>query len=233
MNYREPLTKNEIREHAAHYENSNPAVYCGTYAKYNNGSLYGMWIDLSTFENYHDFMEFCNRLHANEAEPELMFQDYEHYPEQWYCEGCMGEATFDKIKEYANLSEERREAYEAYLSNWDEGTLEDFEERYEGKYESPEDFAEYLCEECGYFKNLPQWLQCCIDYSAVWRSLDTGGARSIPVAIIRRSMAISSEHEQSGATRFSFGLRPADLTAGLFSTPEDVVLLHRLRQMTR
>ena len=77
MNYREPLTKNEIREHAAHYENSNPAVYCGTYAKYNNGSLYGMWIDLSTFENYHDFMEFCNRLHANEAEPELMFQDYE------------------------------------------------------------------------------------------------------------------------------------------------------------
>ena len=28
MNYREPLTKNEIREHAAHYENSNPAVYC-------------------------------------------------------------------------------------------------------------------------------------------------------------------------------------------------------------
>ena len=64
MNYREPLTKNEIREHAAHYENSNPAVYCGTYAKYNNGSLYGMWIDLSTFENYHDFMEFCNRLHA-------------------------------------------------------------------------------------------------------------------------------------------------------------------------
>ena len=65
--------------------------------------------------------------------------------------------------------------YEAYLSYWDEGTLEDFEERYEGKYNSPEDFAEYLCEECGYFKNLPQWLQCCIDYSAVWRNLDTGG----------------------------------------------------------
>ena len=119
MNYREPLTKNEIREHAAHYENSNPAVYCGTYAKYNNGSLYGMWIDLSTFENYHDFMEFCNRLHANEAEPELMFQDYEHYPEQWYCEGCMGESTFDKIKAYAELSEEKREAYEAYLTYWD------------------------------------------------------------------------------------------------------------------
>ena len=151
MNYREPLTKNEIREHAAHYENSNPAVYCGTYAKYNNGSLYGMWIDLSTFETCHDFMEFCSRLHADEQDAELMFQDYEHFPSQWYCEGCMGESTFDKIKEYAALSEERREAYEAYLGYWDEGTLEDFEERYEGKWNSAEDFAENLCEECGYF----------------------------------------------------------------------------------
>ena len=175
MYYREPLTKEEIRAHAAHYENSNPAVYCGTYAKYNNGSLYGMWIDLSTFEEYADFIKFCSRLHADEADAELMFQDYEHYPSQWYHESCMGAETFERIKEYANLSEEKREAYEAYLSNWDEGTLEDFEERYEGTYESPEDFAEYLCEECGYFKNLPQWLQCCIDYSAVWRSLDTGG----------------------------------------------------------
>ena len=119
MNYREPLTKNEIREHAAHYENSNPAVYCGTYAKYNRGSLYGMWIDLSTFETYREFIEFCNRLHADEQDAELMFQDYEHFPSQWYCEGCMGESTFDKIKAYAELSEEKREAYEAYLTYWD------------------------------------------------------------------------------------------------------------------
>ena len=54
MNYRAPLTKNEIRAHAAHYENSNPVVYFGTYAKYNGGSLYGMWIDLSTFETYRE-----------------------------------------------------------------------------------------------------------------------------------------------------------------------------------
>ena len=178
MYYREPLTKEEIRAHAAHYENSNPAVYCGTYHKYNClQSLYGMWIDLTTFENYHEFVEFCNRLHADEPIESLepMLQDYEHFCSVWYSEGMMSEETFNKIKEYANLSEEKREAYEAYLSNWDEGTLEDFEERFEGKYDSPEDFAEYLCEECGYFKNLPQWLQCCIDYSAVWRSLDTGG----------------------------------------------------------
>ena len=126
-----------------------------------------------------------------------MFQDYEHFPEQWYCEGCMGESTFDKIKEYAALSEERREAYEAYLSYWDEGTLEDFEERYEGKYNSPEDFAEYLYEECGY-------LRTCRSGSNAALIIRQYGAISIRVAITPRSMATSSEHEQSGATRFSF-----------------------------
>lgn len=171
----EKLTKEEIRAHVANYENSNPAVYCGTYFKYNRGSLYGMWIDLSTFDTYEEFMKFCHRLHADEPDPELMFQDYEHYPSSWYCEGGMSKETFDKIKEYTSLDDEKKEAYKAYLSNWDEGTIEDFKERYEGKYDNPEDFAEFLCEECGYFKNLPTWLQCCIDYSAVWRSLDTGG----------------------------------------------------------
>jgi len=134
-----------------------------------------MWIDLTTFASYAEFMEFCNRLHANESDPELMFQDFENYPEEWYCEGCMGEDTFNKIKEYAQMGELKQGAYRAYLSNWGDGTLEDFEERYEGGYDSPEDFAAQLCEESGYFKNIPQWLQGCIDYSAVWRNLDTGG----------------------------------------------------------
>ena len=50
------------------------------------------------------------------------------------------------------------------------------------------------------------------------------------VAIIPRSMGTSSGIEQGGATRFSHGLRPADPAAGLFLTPEYVVLLHCLRQ---
>lgn len=189
MNYKEPLTKNEICAHAAHYEQTNPAVYCGTYAKYNRGSLYGMWIDLSTFENYHDFMEFCNRLHADEQDAELMFQDYEHFPEQWYCEGCMGESTFDKIKEYAALSEERCEAYEAYLSYWDEGTLEDFEERYEGKYNGPKISPST-------FARSAATLRTCCSGSNAALIIRQYGAIMIRVAIIPRSMGTSSGIEQ-------------------------------------
>ena len=32
-----------------------PAIYCGTYKKYNEGSLFGAWLDLRTFVSY-DYM---------------------------------------------------------------------------------------------------------------------------------------------------------------------------------
>ena len=173
----EPLNKNEIRTHAAPYDQAKPAVYVGTYHKYNCGSLYGMWVDITTFDEYEEFCDFCRRLHRDENDPEFMVQDFEYYPESWYHEGGLpSEKEFERINEFAALDEDKKEAYEIYLDNYNEdATIEEFEERYEGKYDSGEDFAEHLCEECGYFKNLPQWLQCCIDYSAVWRSLDTGG----------------------------------------------------------
>ena len=174
----EPLTKNEIRTHAAHYESGNPAIYVGTYYKYScKNSLYGLWIDLTTFDEYDELCDFCRRLHCDENDPEFMVQDFENYPKSLYHEGGLPTAEeFERINEFAALDENKKEAYEIFLDNYNENaTIEEFEERYEGKYDSGEDFAEYLCEECGYFKNLPQWLQCCIDYSAVWRSLDTGG----------------------------------------------------------
>lgn len=167
----EILTKEEIRAHAAHYEEGNPSVYCGTYRKYNEGSLYGMWIDLTSFDSYEEFIEFCCRLHRDEAEPELMFQDFENFPENWYCESCMSEAVFDKIKEYALLDNDRREAYEAYLDTFD-GSLEDFEERYCGYWRYPEDFAEEMMREC---YDIPKFLEFYIDYTAVWRDMSTGG----------------------------------------------------------
>ena len=53
-----------------------PAIYCGTYKKYNEGSLFGAWLDLRTFDSYEEFIDVCKQLHADEEDPELMFQDY-------------------------------------------------------------------------------------------------------------------------------------------------------------
>ncbi len=68
-----------IAEHKSECD-GEPSVYVGTYGKYNDGSLCGLWIDLSSFNAYDDFIDFCKAIHADEEDPELMAQDYEGFP---------------------------------------------------------------------------------------------------------------------------------------------------------
>ena len=41
-------------------------IYVGTYAKYNNGSLQGEWVELSEFYDWDEFMERCAEIHEDE-----------------------------------------------------------------------------------------------------------------------------------------------------------------------
>ena len=75
-----------------------PSVYVGTYGKYNEG----LWIDLSSLNDYDEFINFCKAIQADEEAPELMAQDYEGFPRQWYNEGFMSEDDFDNILEISS-----------------------------------------------------------------------------------------------------------------------------------
>jgi len=57
---------------------SEARVYVGTYGKYNNGSLFGAWLDLSDYSDKEDFYEACRELHKDEEDAEYMFQDWEN-----------------------------------------------------------------------------------------------------------------------------------------------------------
>ena len=103
------MTRAEIQDMYGSELEGNPSVYCGTYGKYNNGSLFGLWLDITKFNDYDEFIDVCRQLHADEEDPELMFQDYECFPRELYCESCMGEETFDKILEYGELSDDDKE----------------------------------------------------------------------------------------------------------------------------
>ena len=76
-------TVEDLKEAVANHKSScdgEPSVYVGTYSKYNDGSLCDLWIDLSTFNDYDEFIDFCKAIHADEEDPELMAQDYEGFP---------------------------------------------------------------------------------------------------------------------------------------------------------
>jgi antirestriction protein len=49
-------------------------------------------------------------------------------------------------------------------------SLEQFEDSYQGQYQTGADFAEQLCDDCGYLEesNLPMFIQSHIDWETVW-----------------------------------------------------------------
>ena len=160
----------EIHEYDFH--SGHPALYVGTYGKYNGGSLDGMWVDLETFDDYDDFMDFCRLLHHDEEDPEFMFQDYENFPREFYNES-MGREDWKKISVYVGLSDDDREVMNAYveLRGWsDNSTWEEVRDMYQGKFYDEEDFAFHIVEEV-YFDEVNGLLGKYFDYENFARDL--------------------------------------------------------------
>ena len=153
-----------------------PAVYVGTYHKYNCGSIFGAWLNITAFADYEEFIAVCRYLHRDEADPEFMAQDFTDFPEEWYTEGFMSEREFDLIQAYAELDDDEREAFEVYLSAFgssrdDISIFDNFREAYNGKWSSEEDFAEQLAEDCCMLHGAPESLKMYFDYKAFARDL--------------------------------------------------------------
>ena len=152
-----------IEEHASD-GGDEPAVYVGTYHKYNCGSLYGMWVDIASFDDYDEFLEFCRALHSDEDDPELMYQDFQCFPEQWYCECSMEE--FNNIIEWYN--DDDKDAKEAYL-NW-HGSLDGFDERFVGQFDSEDAFAWHIYVEF-YENEIPEFARNYFDHAKFTQEL--------------------------------------------------------------
>lgn len=91
-----------------------PALYCGTYAKYNDGSIAGRWMKLEEYGSAEEFLKACRELHADEPDPELMFQDCEGLPRELYGES-LGQADLQKIYDWLSLDDDDRQLVEEYV----------------------------------------------------------------------------------------------------------------------
>ncbi len=152
--------------------NVSPKLYVGTYAKYSNGSIKGAWIELEGHDK-ESFLLACRELHSDESDPELMFQDFEGFPREFYSESSVSEALF----EFANLDDSDKELLEAYADAFsfgvdiDECTIEKAREALAGQAETEADFAEeYVRESSALPDDLPLWIGACINWQAVWNS---------------------------------------------------------------
>ena len=162
-------------------EISEIRIYCGTYAKYNNGSINGAWLNLSDYSDSAEFFEACQELHEDETDPEYMFQDYEcpKFMRSLFDESMSDDEIqiiYDTIEAIDN-SHLDIEIISAYIDNVGidsdiESTISHCEEAYQGEYNSDEDFAESLAEELGYMEDAPKsWPFNCIDWEYAAREL--------------------------------------------------------------
>ena len=152
---------------------TTPSVYVGTYHKYNCGSIYGKWFDLTDFDEKEDFDAACHALHADEDDPELMFQDWEGIPDGLASESSINWAF---IEAYKQAEEEGNDAaFFAWVEYTNECDYDAFLDAYRGQAESEEDYAYAYVEDNGLLNEVPEGLRSYFDYEAYARDLFTGG----------------------------------------------------------
>ena len=151
-------------------------VYVGTFHKYNTGSLYGKWLELSDYSDIEEFYSVCKELHADEEYPEYMFQDYENIPNGLISEYSINENIFEVLEAIEDLDMNHREPFLIWCDNRSRDVstediydlISSFEEDYQGEYDDEEDFAREIAEE---LYDLPSIAKQYFDYEALARDL--------------------------------------------------------------
>lgn len=153
------------------------ALYVGTYAKYNGGSIYGAWLDIEKFSDADEFFDVCRLLHDDEDDPEFMMQDFQGFPREFYRES-MSKEDVQRIIDWLQLDDDEREMVEAY-TNIHGCDLEDFEDTLEkardrcmGKYDSFREFTDQMADEqIACISNAPEFLTRYFDYEQFERDM--------------------------------------------------------------
>ncbi len=155
---------------------SEARVYVGTYAKYNEGSIYGKWLDLSDYSDKEEFYEACRQLHSDEEAPEFMFQDFENIPDSLIGESWMSDNLFEVIESVSDMDESEQEAFYIWLNDGSRdidtddinGLISSFRDDYQGAYKDEEDYAYEVIEQC---YDLPEFAKTYFDYEKFARDL--------------------------------------------------------------
>jgi antirestriction protein len=140
-------------------------VYVSTFKKYAEGRLTGQWVELITRQQFDADIE---KLHADEADPELMFQDYKDVPR-----ALRNESKIDsRLWEYADLPETDMDIVATWWQENDASTeITEIMDSYIGTYSDAEEYAREVIEEMGVFEEYPN-LESFFDFADFARELE-------------------------------------------------------------
>lgn len=168
---------------------SKRRIFVGCLASYNEGIIYGEWLDLS---DYYDMEELQIKIgDILKSSPcqgeEYDIQDYEgfgdllkgdYYPclsRVWSIHETLLEVEKEDIDVDLFLKFVGCNGDSDQIANEDNFLLSKFQDRYRGTYESLEDYASDLIEQCGDLENVPKYLRNYIDYQSYGKDMELNG----------------------------------------------------------
>lgn len=165
-----PVFSNPNESTPANICDDRPRIYVACLASYNNGRLYGCWIDAT--QEVEAILEEISIMLSNSPEPGA--EEYEiHDYEGFYSLELEEYAIIDDVNQYATFVSENGELGAALIVYYG-GNLKDakeaWDEHYQGKYNSKLDYATELFEEC-HMHEIPDNLQHYIDYEKFQRNI--------------------------------------------------------------
>ncbi|ECG0483559.1 antirestriction protein ArdA [Salmonella enterica] len=161
-----------------------PAVYVGTWHKYNTGSIAGRWFDLVTFDGEGEFVAACRTLHQDETDPELMFQDFEGFPGNMASE-C--HINWDYVEDFRQAQGEGCEdAYNIWVDDTGETDFDTFRDAWWGAADSEEAFTVEFVNDTGLLTGISEEIARYFDYEAYARDLFLDSFTFIDGHVFRR-----------------------------------------------
>lgn len=164
-------------------------IYVACLASYNNGLLYGAWIDLEDGIEYDELRAAIACVISHSPTPgaeEYAIHDYSGLP-KWLMSSEWPD--LDQLCEYCgNLADlaavgQRQEAYELACENQQQLlSIHNALDSYYGTYSEPEEFAYDYYEQQGTLNEVPEELRCRIDWEGVWRDMDGNGWSALKTA---------------------------------------------------
>lgn len=147
------------------------AVYCGTYRKYNEASLFGKWMNLADYDSKEEFLEACAELHKDEEDPEFMFQDWENIPDGMIGESWIDERIWGLIE--SDIDDDVLEAYIGCFGLPDnkydaDDIAKEIRDKYVGYFDSDYDFGYAIAHDWGAI-DIPESCEPYFDYESFGR----------------------------------------------------------------
>lgn len=168
-------------------------IYVACLASYNAGTFHGAWIDCKGKDADALQAEVSAMLRASpeSGAEEFAIRDYEGFG------SLLGKyISLEDVAKHAAMIARHSDAWIAYVEErgTDYATEEEFEEDFQGFYDSPQAWAEQFLEDTGALDEVPENLRSYIDYEAYARDAQMNGELSFTYVQSRGEYLVLRNH---------------------------------------